>query len=258
MNNPFNLKEGYPMLQKSWQGIKFSDLKIKLSKSKLPSAKFYKLFYVKLRGKYNKYSDFDTIWLQDKEEISKVLLNEIGFGKTVLSYGCGIGYVEFLLANSNHNLKIDCYDFAINYDNFIDEFEKPENLTFEIDMKEYSGKKYQIIYLCNICYAMNKKNCEKLLKNLKEFLTDYGKIIIIHHPSKINLYSYLKFILKSLLPKPFLLKYYQFKKIHHNDLQFWGYSRSDKIYENIAKKVHLKMEKKYFDYPNSYLFFSKV
>ena len=31
MNNPFNLKEGYPMLQKSWQGIKFSDLKNQVS-----------------------------------------------------------------------------------------------------------------------------------------------------------------------------------------------------------------------------------
>ena len=150
MNNPFNLKEGYPILQKSWQGIEFSDLKIKLSKSKLPSANFYQSFYAKLKVKYNRYSDFDTIWLQEKEKISKVLLNEIGFGESVLSYGCGIGYMEFLLANSNHNLKIDCYDFANNYANFIDGLEKPENLTFEIDMKEYSGKKYQMIYLPEI------------------------------------------------------------------------------------------------------------
>lgn len=83
--------------QSSWLGIEFCDLNIRLHQDKLPGPEFYDAFYEKLFQTYPNYSNLPADWRIRKENDSAFLSRFIPKSSNLLSYGCGIGYLESCL-----------------------------------------------------------------------------------------------------------------------------------------------------------------
>ena len=126
------------------------------------------------------------------------------------------------------------------------------NLLNELNSKE-NNEQYDVIYLCQVMYALTIKDSIKLLKKLRSLLAKNGKLIIIHHPcqnllSIINLKSILKF-------------HFPFLKNNNSgikkNIQFWGYSRTDYEYIDIARESNFNFTNKLYENNQSFLCFSK-
>ena len=220
-----------PFFQIEWQNISFYDMNIELTND-LPSYEFYKNFYKLLFKKYSKFEELPNDWLLQKkksaENFEKFLMKE----KSILSYGCGLGYVEHLLNKKQYKLNV--FDFSLISTKWL--INQNKNITI---LNEISDT-YDIIYLQQVLYAMNYSDCIKIIKKLKNNLNENGKIIISHtslNPLEngINFKNFIKF-----------LKYF-IKSIYKNTInengQFCGWMRDNKSYISIVKDSKMKVSK---------------
>ena len=220
--------------QTEWQGISFYDLAIDIT-SDLPSSEFYSKFYDSLFKKYDYFESLPEKWLISKNNTANNLLNHINKDDSVLSYGCGLGYIEHILHKKKINLSV--YDFASNSSKWL--FRDKHGL------KEYNEltDKFDFIYISQLLYAFPYDDCVRLIKKLKKNLKPNGRILIIHtsiNPLE-NGCNY-KNIIKLL--KSFLLPIFHFlKKKSVKNGQFWGWSRNNKMYIKIIKKSDMKVIK---------------
>ena len=83
--------------QSEWHGLKFKDLDVELSSSRLPDAHFYSNFYGALQKKYSSYEDIDKNWLSHKINTAANLLKNCAESSNILGYGCGIAYIESII-----------------------------------------------------------------------------------------------------------------------------------------------------------------
>ena len=80
--------------QIEWQNIYFSEIGVDLDANKLLTRDFYNKFYKELFNRYENYEALPESWLEIKKDTAINILNEMSGNEEVLSYGCGIGYVE--------------------------------------------------------------------------------------------------------------------------------------------------------------------
>ncbi len=223
-----------PFFQNEWQNISFYDMDIELTND-LPTSKFYNTFYKLLFKKYSKFEELPKDWLLQKqkstENIEKFLMKE----KSILSYGCGLGYVEHLLNKKKY--KINVFDFSSISTKWLINRNKNINILNEI------SDKYDLIYLQQVLYAMSYSDCVKIIKKLKNNLNKNGKIIIINtslNPLEngINFNNFIKFI--KFLFRPI---YNLFKNTNIEKGQFWGWMRNNKSYISIVNDSKMKVSK---------------
>ena len=98
--------------QQEWQGIYFSKLDIKLNFFKGASSDFYSKFYSELFCRYNSYEDLPSFWCQQKSSTANEIAKIIGEEISVLSFGCGLGFVEKEIVSQLSKLSIDAFDFS--------------------------------------------------------------------------------------------------------------------------------------------------
>ena len=110
-----------PFWQGEWQLIKFEDLAVPLFVDKLASSDFYSSFYTKLFSIYSGYKSLPPDWLSIKTETAKAIGDEINKDASVLSYGCGLGFVEKQLIGYRPDLSVTAFDFADPLDNGLEE-----------------------------------------------------------------------------------------------------------------------------------------
>ncbi len=242
--------------QVEWLNIYFDELDVKLSSENLPTNNFYNQFYKKLLDKYNNIESLPKIWLQNKRNTAENILKEINNNQKILSYGCGIGYIEKTLIELNPTLDLFALDFADNASNWIKtNFSK---ITFQNKLQ--ISQKFDLIYLCQLLYALSYSDCIELIKQLSNHLKPNGKILLINSSiipyengekeAKHTLKSYIKNIIR-----PFYKKYFQPLKKHKE--QFWGWQRDNKSYFEMAIHANLNISKSYFAAKQSFIMLSK-
>lgn len=227
----------------NWLGISFSDLDISLSRTSLATSEFYSCFYKKFFINYSNYNDLPADYLRSKKETSQELLRLLNSGNNVLSYGCGIGTIEnFLIKDKNINLYL--FDFAKKNTKWIEG--KYENVHI-LDSLNLNTK-YDTIYLCQVLYSLKYNECINLLKKLKNYLSDNGQIIIINNSYENLLSQTRKSSIGKLLfnnVKDFIRPLYNIvlsKLIRKEQIQFWGWERTYKRYQQVLKGAQLKFE----------------
>lgn len=228
------------MFQEKWHDIYFKDLDLKLSINKKADLNFFTKFYKIFFLKYNRFEDLNSNWLENKKKTANAVSQIVDNGYEILSYGCGIGYVEQELFSCKKNLKIDCYDFIEESSKWL---KKNQSITTISSLNEL--KKYDVILLIQVIYALEDKEILETLNKLKKHLKPGGKIIagntsIYNHENdtKKNIFLY-KQIIKLL--KDFLRPLY-FKILKKNNVQFWGYERCNKTYEKLFSKAGFIMK----------------
>tara|TARA_B100001093_G_scaffold197419_1_gene189813 strand:+ start:11382 stop:12137 length:756 start_codon:yes stop_codon:yes gene_type:complete len=221
--------------QTHWQDISFLDINVKLTND-LPTSAFYSAFYDHLFNKYSKYEELPENWLLQKNDAAQNIKSFLKEGDKVLSYGCGLGYVEHIL--NDRNIKLSVFDFSSVSSKWL--ISRNQN----IDCLNKLNGRYDIIYLQQVLYSIERSDCVKLLKKLKNNLSEDGKIIIIHtslNPIEngINFKNIISLIKNCLRPT----KYFLFPKKIESNLknQFWGWNRNNSFYIKMARNANINI-----------------
>ena len=162
--------------ESDWLGISFNELKITLESEKLPSELFYTKFYTGLAKKYSHCDEFPQGWLSLKQDTARFISTLISTNDKILSYGCGVGYVEKCLIEDFGVQQIDGVDFAsIESLRYVH-----KNFNLYRSLENLSGTKYDIIYLSQVIYALDRESLLLLLVDLNSLLNLNGKIIVVN------------------------------------------------------------------------------
>ncbi len=232
--------------QTEWQGVGFDNLHVKLSKSEMPTREFYDKFYINFFNKYKRYSDLPDSWLSVKKNTAISIYNTFSGKKEILSFGCGIGFVESVIADLQEDLLIDAFDFSEISSKWIKHSSKVKCIN---NLSE--DKKYDIIYLCQVFYAIPGDECVNILKSLSTKLKAGGLIVLIDTsiiPSENGSNKMLDFIYKMKNTFDFIFTdSIIFKNIFDfgKKKQLWGWQRSNYKTSEFVSKAGLNLYKQF-------------
>lgn len=225
--------------QSEWHGIRFTNLGIPLRVDKLAGNEFYDAFYQTFFDKYTAFDELPIAWCTEKQNIANALSHFIPDNTRVLSFGCGIGYLEVMLKKQRQDIDLTAFDFAENASEWLRNSEYQVDFTTSL---ENTGL-FDFIYICQVFYAFNFADSVHQLKALRSLLSPEGKVFIIYtsilpdensdnanKPDEI----YKPSIIKNLLRPSYL----QIRKLlFGNDRQFWGWERDNSRMQEIAEKA---------------------
>ncbi|SVB67701.1 uncharacterized protein METZ01_LOCUS220555 [marine metagenome] len=237
--------------QSEWLGVTFSSLDVELSVTDLPTSDFYSAFYARLADKYGTYDNLPRDWRESKTSTSGTLANIIEANSTVLSFGCGIGFVEYALAHKRPDLNIYCHDFADVSGSWpianLDNVKLGETSAQSV---ESGGRKFDVIYLCQVLYAIPSEEAIKLLVRLAAHLNNGGLLILINssgvpeengqdqEPDRAVGLQQLAQSLMEVVKKFWRPLLVRTSRVQHP--QFWGWQRDNRRYQAIIEEAGLK------------------
>ena len=214
--------------QKDWHGIEFSQF-AKCDVNNIAGKDFYDKFYETFFEKFKSFNDLEKKWITYKNQIAKVILNEINSKKNILSIGCGIGIVEKYLIEHSSKINLTAVEPSPNVSRWVKNLDriniKDGYFPDVLDPK----LKFDIAYANGVDYVFNNAEYQVFLKSI----VDYGikELLII----SVSYYTpsfklYFKAIVKNILIK---MKLYRGR-------QFWGFNRSIKEQFGAIKKSGFK------------------
>lgn len=234
-----------PFWQTDWHGIPFTSLGVALSLNTLASSAFYTAFYDALFAKYLKFSDLDVGWRLIKNATSRELASILPLNARTLSYGCGIGYVEFVLNQLRPDLCLSALDFSERWTHFLELEEHSIKLigpSLGTTVCELGVEKYDVIYLSQVLYAVPFQDSVDLLSVLREHLSENGKIVLAHVNGTVTVqtvqYKMLA-VIKNVL-RPAYRRF--FVRKNSNKQQFWGWERPNASYIDMLVKAGFKVD----------------
>ena len=207
------------LYQTNWFEIEFKELQAyqQGSTSELPSQFFYDEFYSKFYKKYSCYNSLDDKYLRGKEEVANFLIQKIKLSANpnVLSFGCGIGYVEQCICNQIQQIDLYLLDSPLStkwMKQYIDE------KFIHTELQSLGNLKFDLIYLSHVEYALTDSDLITLFRDLRSYLNPKGSLILIKpvEKSSSGVLNLIKGLAKNVLS---LLRLY-------DRGQFWGYSRN--------------------------------
>lgn len=242
--------------QVQWQNIYFDELNIELDSKSLPSQKFYNNFYENLFSKYDNYDSLPKNWLTAKKDTAINISKEILDNQKILSFGCGIGYIEKILTELNPTIELFAYDFSDNASKWIKDNSTNINYINNLEINE----QFDLIYLCQVLYSLSYSDCIELIKKLSTHLKPKGRILLINTSIfsfengeidyRSSLLKSIKNSVKTIIRK--LLS----NSINHKS-QFWGWHRNNKKYFDIAIEADMNIYNFYSASKQSFIILSK-
>jgi len=215
------------LFQKSWFDIPFSELNVSISSDKLADVIFYEKFYEKFYNRYNSYEDLPKDWLLIKNEIADHISTCIDDEGSILSIGCGIGYIEKQLSKNYSSINIVAIDPGGCSSKWVKGNVKLLNGFFPNVLSGiYSSNDFNFVYASSIDYVFDDKSYINFFSSLIKFGFNDFLLTEIFVPNN-NISLLFKEGLKRIL-----------SKLHLYDIgQFWGYLRSDKEHLRLLKKA---------------------
>ena len=232
--------------ESKWHNINFNELDAKLSLFKLADLDFYNKFYKEFFFRYNNFDDLSENWKTEKNKVAEVIEKILPKNSSVLSYGCGIGFMEKFIVEKRKDLNLDCFDFSDVASKWLKR--DLSHIYFTAEHKDL--KKYDYIFMVGLLYALDDSEAINLLKKVKYFLKENGRIVICSTSLKMsendkNIKSSItEGLFEFFKNLPRLILYFLFKK---NTIQFWGFRRDKKSYEIIFKKAGFINDKSFDD-----------
>ncbi|HQS67298.1 MAG TPA: hypothetical protein PLM93_08955 [Sulfuricurvum sp.] len=206
--------------QTSWFGIPFENFTIQDSQH-IASETFYTKFYDQFFQKYYSYNDIEPQWCNTKDQVTQLVLSQIQNRTSVLSIGCGIGYVEDSLSKLWDG-KLTVIDPAkSNVTRWLDTNTKIERILGYFPKDVPNNQDFDFAYANAIDYVFTVDDFHLFLQSIQQYPISEVLLISASFQSS-RLKDSLKYHLKQiasnlgLIPKG----------------QFWGYLRTRKEYQN--------------------------
>ena len=228
------------MYQTEWMGIRFSDF-CSMSPNKLADSDFYAKFYEILFSQCKDWKSLDSSWVGQKRDIAKFIENFIsirGLRGKILSVGCGLGTIEHELLLAGFNAKrLEVSEIVETPLRWLKDEVAKENIHIGM-VPECIPKnsKYSAIYLVGVDYVLDQKQFVSLLIELKKYLEDKGRVLIISG-SFYNKIPSLLGLMKGVIKQ--LSKYVLDLIGKSSKVQFWGYMRNHEDYQEVFNAAGL-------------------
>ena len=220
----------------------------------LPTSGSYTAFNARLADRYGTYENLPKDWCKTKTSTSRTLATLIDSGSTVLSLGCGIGFVEYDLALFRPDLHIFCSDFADPSGPWavatLDNVKPGWTLSQGVESGNGESHKFDVIYLCQVLYALPSEEAITLLAKLATYLTDGGLLILVNSsvvPEEngqeqelrraVGLRHLSQFLAKAVRGLRRLV-FARTTTVYQP--QFWGWQRDNWRYQEIVTEAGLK------------------
>ncbi len=239
------------MYENEWLGIPFKF--INTSHKDIAGSEFYNAFYSKVFEKYSSYEDLPTSWKKKKIELSEWLIQTIPDGSLVLSVGCGLGYVEYLINSSQKKrIEIHVQDYASDSLKWL---KKCLPVSHIHDVSDSSIGYFDVIYLSAVDYALDDQSLIALVSDLKSRLNHQGNLIIISESFLddqtgvvMGYLNYFKDAIKTLLHISGIRK----------RGQLWGWLRTrEEYYKFMIEASFQNIEDGFIESPSQKLFWIK-
>lgn len=224
--------------QFQWQGIAFSSF-IDMDFENIADSEFYERFYQAFYGKYSDWTQLDDDYAEQKTYAAKSILEQfdthgVDKNQAILSIGCGLGYIEKVIyENGYKNLNVcDVSQKALQWIESILQTEYVFPGFFPDCIPE--GKKYDVIMMNVVDYALEDKIFISLLQNAKKYVKENG-MVLITSPTyyRVNFFEELKEkTIKGIIT---LLDTLGIRKRKHPG-QLWGYMRTEEEFYNLFQK----------------------
>ena len=220
------------MWQEEWLNIYFKDIGAKLHFFQKVTSEFHDAFYTELFKQYTSFDSLPLSWKKEKQDTAFIISDLFHPNSSVLSYGCGLGYMEKNILERRSDLNIDFYDSSTVANRWL--MNDIKDIKFFIDENDF--KQYDYILVSQVFTLLGTKDIKDLILRLKPNLKENGKIISINTSSidiengnmqSGNIFSALKANALNFI-RPFY--YFLFR---YGRMQFWGWLRDNKTYKNI-------------------------
>lgn len=221
------------MFQDQWHGINFQEF-AQVSPTHLADAGFYEAFYRHFLTKYNSWSGLDPNWVNSKLKIAEFLKNRLTGRRdaSILSVSCGVGIMEKALIDDGYtNLDVtECSRLPLTW---LKEY-IPQNNIFIGAFPECipPNNTYDLIYLSESEYFLNREELICLLKKAKSHLSKTGKCILIS--GSLESIALLTRAIVSV--REFVRSLTEALHIKSRR-QFWGYTRNRNDFYNAMESA---------------------
>ena len=238
--------------QREWLGIYFSDLDITLNFFKGVSSDFYSKFYSELFCRYDSYEDLPSFWCQQKLSTANEIVKIISEKSSVLSFGCGLGFVEKEIVSQLSTISIDAFDFSESANKWLTDVEHVNTM-----QSLEKNKKYDFIYCTQLLYALSNDEIFEFSTMVRERLSRGGKFLTVDtsiNPIEngIEVSSKIKSIKLQL--KNIVRTFYLFL-MRRKILQFWGWERDNNELIRIFERNGFSIVRIFSSVEQSFLIF---
>jgi SAM-dependent methyltransferase len=219
--------------QTSWFGIEFCDLPLELDPLNLANSEFYDVFYDRLMQTYPNYDDFPSYWRDQKSRDASFLSRFISQDSNLLSFGCGIGYLESCLME-----RLGWTFHVTDFSPYILKY-RPDLEKQYLAINDLGVSRFSHILLNQVTYALSEFDLRELMYKMHDCLELPGTLIITFSEIDFSFRESLVSILACFFPK----RYFTRVKSMRNMLskpseqitsQGWGYHRSKREMIEIA------------------------
>ena len=218
-----------------WMEIKFSSFASVTTTRTIADANFYSEFYKSFYKKYQSYDDMSVLWKETKDEtaehIYSIIMGE-GYGN-ILSIGCGIGYIECLLAEksgSDDGMKLTALDPSVGFKQWCKN-EKVRFLHGFFPNVLEKTDKYDFAYATAIEYVFDDEQYVSFLKSILNFGINNILLTELSVQERLPLKYYVRDALNWLYSLVGLYEYGQ----------FWGYRRTLDEHKRIFKMAGFRI-----------------
>ena len=205
--------------QTEWLGIKFQDV-IQVSIFKKADVDFYDRFYSVFFSRNKSYDDLPSKYINNKNGVANHLFNFLIDKGSILSIGCGIGYVEYklnkMLGDVSSRAKIVAVEPSVQVIEWHKTSERVKFIHGFFPKDIGDEEVFDIAYAILVDYSMDNYQYLNLLQNIREYgVREIYFVVSIDNPP-LDIIGRLK---EGLI---LLLTMCKVK----NCGQFWGYLRT--------------------------------
>jgi hypothetical protein len=185
---------------------------------------------------YPNYSDFPSDWRDQKRSDAEIISRFISKDANLLSFGCGIGYLESCLMESiGQTFHVtDFSPYILNY--------RPDLKSKFIAIDDLSNTRFSQILLNQVTYSLNECDLRELLNQLHNCLEIRGTLIIGFTEPSSSFRAWTSHILTRFFPKNFSaylesIRNNLSKRSQVTKSQGWGYHRSNSEMIDISVEM---------------------
>lgn len=218
--------------QTEWQNIQFSGLS-NSPETELAGAEFYNAFYRELFSRYSGYDDLNLSWRRNKKELADWIAAQLNPGARVLSVGCGLGYMEYLLYRE-HDTQFELHvsDYASDALNWLRQVLPEERIHLIGGAND--SQQYDLIYLSAVDYAVPASNMINLLIEQRDNLAPSGTCVMIsasYLEENMHVLERTKAMVNQAIKELLMVV-----GLSHRG-QFWGWMRTRSEYRDLMQKA---------------------
>lgn len=168
------------LYERQWFGIEFRSF-TRTSVRRLAGAAFYEEFYRVFFQRYHSWEDLDPDWRRRKQALAQFILAGLAGRETVLSLGCGTGWLEHCLMEiSQSGLQLEVAEVAPAALIWIKEEMAPARVhacLFPHCLP--AGRRFDLIYLAAVDYCLETGALIELLSQVCGCLSPGGRCLLL-------------------------------------------------------------------------------